>query len=169
VGNVSEGLGSVNLTFDTRRMFSWRPADFLGFPQADGQRSSLHFLPRAYFANVRWALDRGGGWSGRCSFSRDRNRSTAGSGCGQRLIPSQRPSFVGNSTSVIWTAFRLVARSNMRGLKDATEGGVARKGAGLHYKPVGVFGGCKTVTLLGNPQIAPANLFENPSQYRKLG
>jgi hypothetical protein len=33
----------VNLTFDTRRLFSWPPADFLGFPRADGQRSSLQF------------------------------------------------------------------------------------------------------------------------------
>jgi DNA replication protein DnaC len=39
---LTSNLG-FSLTFDTRRLFSWPPADFLGFPRADGQRSSLQF------------------------------------------------------------------------------------------------------------------------------
>jgi hypothetical protein len=33
----------LSLTFDTHRLLSWLPAGFLGFPRADGQRSSLQF------------------------------------------------------------------------------------------------------------------------------
>jgi hypothetical protein len=57
----------------------------------------------------------------------------------------------------------------MRCRKDATEGGVARKRLGLHYKAFGVFGSHKTASFLGNPHAADANFFKNLVQYRKLG
>jgi hypothetical protein len=57
----------------------------------------------------------------------------------------------------------------MCGRKDATAGGGARKGLGLHYKPSGAFGGWKTTSFLRNPHTVPANFFKNLVQYRKLG
>jgi hypothetical protein len=57
----------------------------------------------------------------------------------------------------------------MRGRKDATAGGVERKGLGLHYKLFGAFGRRKTAIFLRNPRAALANSVENHAQYRKLG
>ena len=37
------GARNANLVFDIHGLYSWPPADFLSFPQVDGQRSSLHF------------------------------------------------------------------------------------------------------------------------------
>jgi hypothetical protein len=65
--------------------------------------------------------------------------------------------------------FSVWSRGETYRLEHATGGGVERKGAGLHDNHFGVFDGWKTVAFLGNSQIAPANFFENPAQYRKLG
>ena len=54
-------VGLFNPTFDTHGLFSWRPADFLGFSRAGGQRSSLQFTlgsrrQLALCAQARWRL-----------------------------------------------------------------------------------------------------------------
>jgi hypothetical protein len=57
----------------------------------------------------------------------------------------------------------------MCGRKNATAGGGARKGLGLHYKLWGAFGCRKTLSFLRNPHAVLANFVKNLSQYRKLG
>jgi hypothetical protein len=53
--------------------------------------------------------------------------------------------------------------------KDATAGGVQRKGPGLHYKPFGASGRSITAFFLTNPRAVLAHFVKNPTQYRKLG